>query len=116
MSFAQKLNRFPGLCSQNRQEGTSNVHKNTESREFLPISPIFSLEKCPETGQPIKKPALEKTLMLSVSKTGSFLTREFNRTSVSHSGTCESKNRLPATPTDARNAEQPGTLAQGAAS
>jgi hypothetical protein len=59
MNFVQKLNRFPGLCAQNKQEGTSNVHKNTESRGFLPISPIFSLEKRPETGQPIKKPALE---------------------------------------------------------
>jgi|TARA_Y100000780_G_scaffold140152_1_gene126571 hypothetical protein len=59
MNFAQKLNRFPGLCAQNKQEGTSNVHKNTESRGFLPISPIFSLENRPETGQPIKKPALE---------------------------------------------------------
>jgi len=92
------------------------VHKNTESREFLPFSPNFSLEKRPETGQPIKKPALEKTLLLSVSKTGSFLAREINRTSVSHSGTYESRNRLLAILTDARNAEQPGTPSPDAAS
>lgn len=44
----------------------------------------FFLLKMLRNGAPNKKPALEKTRMLSVSKTGSFLMWEFNRTSASH--------------------------------
>tara|TARA_Y100001956_G_C4053411_1_gene156076 strand:- start:237 stop:611 length:375 start_codon:yes stop_codon:yes gene_type:complete len=59
MTFEQKLNQIPALCAQNKQGGTSNVHKNTESRGFLPFLPIFSLEKRPKKGRKTKKPALE---------------------------------------------------------
>tara|TARA_R110002073_G_scaffold202809_2_gene362389 strand:- start:102 stop:482 length:381 start_codon:yes stop_codon:yes gene_type:complete len=62
------LNRIPGLGSQNKQEGIRNVHKNTESREFFAILQYFSLEKCPETEQPTKKPALVATLIKSAPK------------------------------------------------